>query len=123
MTSHLGREWLEAGAELGFRVTAPIVIVNPLCKSYNFDALVHEFGSSQGMLLMEQWDAEKAQVATELGYGFSCLSPGTYDRQGKIEVLQDWGWSAPSPKPIWLDQQSDQAEGVDGDPFHSRLRG
>jgi len=102
MTTALGKVWHQAGADLGLRVTAPFVLSTPNGE-FLFDVLVHDFGSEQGMLLMESWSDEKAQAARLLGYGFSCLGAGAYDRSGFINVLQDWGWSGSSTAPAWLE--------------------
>jgi len=102
MTSPLGNVWRKAAADLGLRVTAPFVLSTPNGE-FLFDVLVHDFGSERGMLLMERWSDEKAQAAKLLGYGFSCLGAGTYDRNGFIDVLQDWGWFGSSPIPAWLE--------------------
>jgi hypothetical protein len=101
MKSDLGAKWLEAGRDLGIHVTAPFAVTS-MGQSISFDALVHDFGSARGMLLMQQWDQRKADIASELGYGFSCLSADDlYDRETTIEVLKDWGWAGRGPKPSW----------------------
>lgn len=98
----LGQMWLEAGADLGFRVTAPFTLMTRAGRSFIFDAVVHDFGSSRGMLLMEQWNAEKGKAAADHGYGYSCMNAGSYDRESTIEVLRDWGWSSSGKAPSWL---------------------
>jgi hypothetical protein len=68
-----------------------------------FDALVHDFGADHGMVLMEKWDAAKAEAASAQGYGYSCISAGPYSRENMIEILRDWTWSrGDDSKPIWL---------------------
>ena len=102
MSSHLGQSWLEAGVDLGLRVVSPFVLTTELGESISYDAVVCDFGSERGMLLMEKWDEAKARIATENGYGYSCMSAGQYQRSGTIEVLRDWGWSGAGAPPAWL---------------------
>ncbi len=102
MLTPLGQKWLEAGRDLGFRVTAPFVLQIGE-QSLLFDALVHDFGADHGMLLMETWGAAKAEAAFAQGYGYSCINSGTYERKSTIEVLRDWTWSRDEDsKPAWL---------------------
>jgi hypothetical protein len=113
MLSPLSDFWREVSADLGIKVTTPFSLITASGKRLQFDALVHEFGSRLGMLLMERWDAAKAGAAAEMGYGYSCLSAGIYDRETVIEILQDWGWSRPSPAPEWLVPQVDETNPQD----------
>lgn len=102
MTMGLGQSWLEASADLGVRVTAPFELRTEAGESYAYEAIVHDFGSVRGMLLMEKWDETKVRVAEEHGYGYSCMDAGPYDRDSTIEVLRDWGWSSSGVAPSWL---------------------
>ena len=102
----LGEIWLSAASDLGLKVTVPFEFVaNDGC-SFMFEAAVHEFGGKAGMLLMQQWDAAKAQAAANNGYGYSCMQVGGYDRSSTIEVLQDWGWSGAGLAPAWLEARN-----------------
>jgi hypothetical protein len=102
MNSLLGQTWIEAGVDLGFKVTAPFTLRTSAGQSFVYDAFVHEFGSNQGMLLMEQWSTEKGKAAGDHGYGYSCMDAGPYERESTIEVLRDWGWSSSGKAPAWL---------------------
>jgi len=102
MASDLGRVWVQAGADLGFRVSAPFALTTDAGRVLHYDAAVHDFGSKNGMLLMESWSKEKGDAAAHSGFGYSCMGAGAYDRQSTIEVLQDWGWSGSGPPPEWL---------------------
>jgi hypothetical protein len=58
------------------------------------------------MLLADSYESfgSAAETLVEAGYGYSVLgapsdAPNAAD---VIDVLQDWGWSAPSPLPAWL---------------------
>jgi len=80
MNSHLGQSWIEAGEDLGLRVVAPFVLTTNAGESHTYDAVVCDFGSRQGMLLMEKWDESKARVATAGGYGYTCMDASQYKR-------------------------------------------
>ncbi|HTE42404.1 MAG TPA: hypothetical protein VK629_16395 [Steroidobacteraceae bacterium] len=100
--SALGETWLAASRDLQIRVTAPFALSVATGKTLMYDAAIRDFGSDKGMLLMSAWDSEKANAATEQGYGFSCLDGGAYDRESTIELLRDWSWAAKEPQPSWL---------------------
>jgi hypothetical protein len=102
MISLLGQSWVEAGADLGFRVAAPFVLTTAVGQALPFDAVIYDFGSTRGMLLMEQWNETKAMAAAENGYGYSCMDAFQYERGSAIEVLRDWGWSGAETPPAWL---------------------
>jgi len=88
---------------LGIRVTAPFKLERD-GTAYEFDALVHDFGSERGMLLFAEWDDTKARAATACGFGYSCMEPGLYDRAVAIEVMRDWGWARDvHSRPPWYD--------------------
>ena len=101
MITPLGRLWLEASQDLGIRVTAPFTLGSS-AGDVEFEAAVHDFGSSQGMLLMTDWDESKTAAAVAHGFGYSCMDGGSYVRSDMIEVLRDWGWSSLLPAPEWL---------------------
>ena len=102
MSSRLGQSWAEAGADLGMRVAAPFVLTTAAGQALPFDAVIYDFGSTRGMLVLEQWDEAKAEAATESGYGFSCMDSFQYERGSAIDVLRDWGWSGQEAPPAWL---------------------
>ena len=102
MNPRLGQSWVEAGADLGLRVAAPFVLTTESGQTFSYDAAVYDFGSSQGMLLMEKWDETKAKAAAENGFGYSCMEAFPYERESTIEVLRDWGWSGAEAPPAWL---------------------
>src|SRR6187431_251620 len=97
--SPLGHQWLQAARDLRIRVTAPFTLVTAAGQHIEFDALVHEFGAPNGMLLIAAWSEQKAEAASRQGYGFSCMDGGAYDRQSAIEALKDWSWTASHPQP------------------------
>ncbi len=101
MVSSLADEWTEAARDLGIRVVVPFVLAHE-GRSHHFDVLLPDFGGINGMVLMETFKDEKANAAIALGYGFSCMSGGPYDRESAIECLRDWAWTRDAERPEWL---------------------
>ena len=102
MLSNLGAKWLDAAKDLGIRVTAPFVLRLQDGLTFDWDALIHDFGSPNGMLVMNEWSSRLSAAATQAGYGFSCMASAHYDRDSIIEVLIDWGWNGDeSRRPSW----------------------
>jgi hypothetical protein len=112
MNSQLGQSWLEASADLGVRVVAPFVLTTEAGEAYFYDVIIYDFGLVKGMLLMEKWDDTKAKVATEHGYGYSCMDAGPYDRESTLEVLQDWGWSGSAASPSRVSRPTRHSSGT-----------
>jgi hypothetical protein len=103
MVSALAEMWLAAAKDLGFRVSAPFLLDVESGLPLEFDALVHDFGSDKGTVLMAKWDPEKADAVAAQGFGYSCMRARDYDREYVIEVLMDWGWCGPeAASPEWL---------------------
>jgi hypothetical protein len=100
--SALAKGWLEAAKDLDLRVRAPFVLDTKAGARAEFDVLVQDFGGKNGMVLMQQWDSAKAEIAKAAGFGFSCMDGGPYDRESTIEALKDWGWCGSGPAPSWL---------------------
>ena len=87
-------KWQRAATELGIEFVAPFTLSNG-GEAIEFPALVPEFGSAKGMLIMFEYSADAAQAAQAAGYGFSCLSKleANYDVRDFADVLNDWGWA------------------------------
>jgi hypothetical protein len=69
-------KWQRAATELGFELVVPFTLSNG-GEAIEFPALVPQFGSAKGMLIMFEYSADAAQAAQAAqaaGYGFSCLS-------------------------------------------------
>jgi hypothetical protein len=101
MFDALRKAWLQAADDLDFRVVAPY----RLDDRYDFPALVLDFGSPKGMVVLETWDEGRASAAQDAGFGFSTMdstSYRSYDRERFVECLEDWGWCGdPDSSPAW----------------------
>src|SRR5262249_17413452 len=107
LPSELGSNWLRAARELGIRVTAPFMLHLEDGRLMEWDALIHDFGACNGMLVFEVWDQKKADAAMRQGYGHSCMSSGRFDRDSTVDVLRDWGWCGDLAEvPRWLSQRN-----------------
>jgi len=92
----IANAWLEAGQELRIEVISPFSIHTASGEVIEYIALVPQFGSANGMLLINDFDQDRIQAAQANGYGYSCLylsSYGDYQREHFIDALNDWGWS------------------------------
>ena len=103
MPTRLAEQWQALSGALGIDVTAPFSLSDPAGGTVEFDALVHNFGSRKGMVLLHKWDKAKATLAVAQGYGYSCMSlEGHLSSESAKQVLRDWGWSGPqSLLPPW----------------------
>lgn len=101
--------WREAAADLQIALDAPFV-VTASGKSFTYFARLPQFGSQRGMLLMLDYYPLLSEVADANGYGFSCIEVGaTYDREGFIEVLCDWGWAVEEKPPSWYKEVGNES--------------
>lgn len=74
--------------------------------------LVRDFGGTQGMLLVTEYEQIRAHAdeLVELGFGYSCLSEprasqstdAVVEDEATQEMLTDWGWSGSGEAPRWL---------------------
>ena len=98
--------WLRASPDLGIEIISPFLLSAPDGQLVEYVALVPQFGSRRGMLLIfEDQGGLCARIAVASGYGYSCLNLftyGLYDRDVFIDALNDWGWTdAQNPSPSW----------------------
>lgn len=95
-SEQLLRAWRAAADDLGIRVEVEGEVVH-----------VTEFGSPEGMLCAlrdsQEGQLELRHTAEARGAGWSVLSLSyvQYDRDGFIDVLNDWGWCALGDPPAW----------------------
>jgi hypothetical protein len=101
--------WNKAAAALGIKVDAPCEIQLADGTYVRATAHVKQFGDKNGMMVDPDWNIlEPHAKALEVhGYGFSAIEIDL-DHESLIEVLADWGWSAPEPEPPWLSEVNDQ---------------
>ena len=108
----LATAWHRAAKDLGIDVVAPYL----LDEEFEFVALVRNFGSLKGMLILASWDERCATAAEQHGFGYSCMdSPfyETYDRKLFVDVLTDWTWTGdPTTRPAWCTESSGDAAAI-----------
>jgi len=94
--------WLGLASRLGIEIVAPFNLELAGVKMH-FTALFPQFGAPAGMVVDADWAAIQPHQSSLLaaGYGFSCAAPPKPDANID-EMLSDWGWSSPLPKPDWL---------------------
>lgn len=106
--SDQSRRWRELGAELGFEVVAPW--------KKNIDgaeavaiALIAEFGSAKGTLVVADRNIFEAQAQKLEGEGYA-FSDATLDlsetgHDSAVYILSEMGWAGPQErKPKWIDE-------------------
>lgn len=100
--------WLAAGADLGLDVVAPYRVVDSENQAINGFALVRQFGSSAGALVLDlaSTTPSESAVATRLGFFVAQVSAeayASYDRDLFVDTLNDWGWFGPEQdRPTWF---------------------
>lgn len=96
--------WRQAAQDLGFEFIAPFTLPDG-GQTLAYLGLVPQFGSPKGMLVIVGLHADRhTRIAQQHGYGYSCFPEHSepYDREGFIDVLNDWGWSgSPDTAPSW----------------------
>ena len=102
------RKWRQAADELGCMLVSPYELRSATGAIVIYAALLPEFGSERGMLVITECDyAEATRVAREQGFGFSVLSnDSANDRDSFVEMLCDWGWTSRQPPPTWYAEPS-----------------
>jgi hypothetical protein len=88
--------WIRAADDLAIRVIAPCTILAE-GETREFEALVVDFGSSEGAVVMSEASEQK------LNRWFSILYPNyrQYDRVQFTDILNDWGWFGNGTPPNW----------------------
>lgn len=102
----LASAWRRVAADLGIEVVVPY----HLDGRFEFVALVRNFGSPKGMLVLASWDEKDADAAMQHGFGYSCVEApfyGTYNRELFVDLLTDWRWTGdPAARPAWCIETS-----------------
>ena len=102
------RKWKQAAHELGFTLIAPYQLRDSTGADITYAALLPEFGSEHGMLVIVDRDyAAAMRLAQQHHFGFSILDDDpTYDRDSFVDMLCDWGWTGSQPQPVWYVEPS-----------------
>lgn len=96
--------WRELGSRLGIDVIAPYELELDGVRA-QFTALLPQFGAQRGMIVDADYDVIQPHRRSLLaaGFGYSCVELDDDALEDPpVEMLADWGWSSPSPKPDWL---------------------
>lgn len=100
-------KWTEIAMKWGLRVETPFV-VSLAWGEISIPVVLRDFGASNGMLLVTDFDIVRPHVdeLMNLGYGFACLSeptgvPHPDDDLTLVEMLSDWGWTGGGSPPTW----------------------
>ena len=102
--SEFGRAWKQASHDLGISVESPFALDAPEGE-FILPALIHDFGSSLGTLVLtgatRGHDRRAFETAKAAGYFVSILADGyaRYDRQLFIDTLDDWRHFGTQPPP------------------------
>jgi hypothetical protein len=100
--------WLAAAADLGLDVVAPYRVVDSENRAINGSALVRQFGSSAGALVLDLASTTQTETAAATRLGFfvaqvSAEAYASYDRDLFVDTLNDWGWFGPEQdRPTWF---------------------
>jgi hypothetical protein len=104
--------WLAAAADLGLDVVAPYCVVGSEDQAINGLALVRQFGSSSGALVLDlaSTTQSEAEAASQLGFFVSQVNAAayaSYDRDLFVGTLNDWGWfGTEQDRPTWFTGQA-----------------
>ena len=99
----ISQAWLQAGADLGIRATAPFTLHVSDLEAITYEAHVLDFGGPKGTVT-GVLDDKLIDCRSVQGYYWSNLAPSyrSYKRKCFIETLNDWGWFGPSElRPSW----------------------
>lgn len=96
LEARLVEQWQHAARDLGIRVTAPIELQDASGQPFTCEALVHDFGSATGGVVVSakterRFRAQLRSVRDKLWVSRSGPLIG-YNRKYFIDELVDWGW-------------------------------
>jgi hypothetical protein len=102
--------WRDLAASFGIEVVAPCEV--RLHGGDRILAMAHlkEFGAVNGMIIDPDFAVLRPHTSALIanGYGFSVVElKEHWNRAEVIEMLIDWGWSSPHPRPQWLPDLKD----------------
>jgi hypothetical protein len=98
----------EPAADLGLDVVAPYRVVDSENRAINGSALVRQFGSSAGALVLDVASTTQSETAAATRLGFfvaqvKAEAYASYDRDLFVDTLNDWGWFGPErDRPTWI---------------------
>jgi hypothetical protein len=98
--------WREAGEDLGIAVVAPVELRDSEEHLFRCEALVRDFGSPTGALVLSEKTERRVRAQLRGGDFWYSIHPtrmaACYARRSFIDQLVDWGWfGPPDAKPDW----------------------
>ena len=99
--------WIEAALDLGVRVTAPAELRDLSGELYACEALVHDFGSSNGAVVVSPKTERRirAHLRNSGPVWLSVIPEKAYPRYARtdfIDILNDWRWFGKAEeRPAW----------------------
>ena len=103
MLMQMRRVWQQAAEDLNFRFISPFALPDGDNERECFGYLP-DFGSSRGLVVLDDLDSTLWKLAQSQGHSFSCLaqSDAPYDRESFVDMLNDWRWhGAAAQAPHW----------------------
>jgi hypothetical protein len=100
-------DWRRAASDLGIRITAPVELTDASGHPFVCEALVHDFGSPQGALVVSRKTERRVREnLRDLGKDlFVCGTARrhvTYSQKDFVGALLDWGWfGTQGSEPLW----------------------
>lgn len=111
LEQRLVEQWKRAAHDLGIRVTAPIELSDASGQSFTCEAVVHDFGSPEGAVVLSPKTARRVKahlrtLGNRLWVSRSGPQTSGYERKHIIEELLDWGWfGEPGAEPGWYSER------------------
>jgi hypothetical protein len=108
LNNRLIEAWRMAARDLGIRVTAPVELRDAAGETFVCEALVEDFGSPEGAVIVSQRTERRVRqnLRSLGGRLWHCVVPDRqqsgYVRKYHIDELQDLGWfGSPGGEPSW----------------------
>jgi hypothetical protein len=111
LEQRLVEQWQQAALELGIHVTAPVELRNGFGQPFTCEALVHDFGSPTGAVVVSpkterRVRADLRSLADKVWVSGSARRLTGYNRRHLIEELLDWGWFGEAGgEPSWYSER------------------
>ena len=103
--------WLQAARNLGVRVTAPIELLDAAGQPFVCEALVHDFGSPSGAVVVSPKTERRIRrhlrsLGDNVWVSMSEQRLQSYKRAHFIEELVDWAWFGEAgAQPEWYSER------------------
>jgi hypothetical protein len=112
LEQRLVEQWQRAAVDLGIDVTAPIELRDASGQPFACEALVHDFGSPTGAVVVSPKTERRVRanirsVGDKLWVSGSGRRLTGYNRKHFIEELLDWGWFGQAGgEPGWYSERA-----------------